>query len=449
MPALALAAAGLAFGPAAPTALAQDLTIRAPAQSTPIAITGARIYPVSGPVIADGYIVFDKGIITAVGAMPAGDAAPALPAGTKVIAGAGKHVYPGLISPMTQMGLDEIASVRATRDFNETGDLTPEAIAAVAINPDSNLLTVTRSNGVLICGTFPTGGLMPGQASVLALEGWTSEDLTLERSAGLCISMPLLRVVKASWMEKSAEEQQREMRVALERVREMFRLANAYRAALDTTPKPPIDTRLAALQPYLPTIDGKLGKRVFIEAAELDQILAGLALAKEFNLNVVIIGGRDAGLVAPLLAERNVPVIINATQQLPRRDDSPYNENFSLAKRLSDAKVKFAIASGEETPHERNLPFVAASAISYGLAWEDALRAVTLSAAEILGVADRVGSLEVGKHATLIVTDGPAMEVTTGITAAFIYGRQLDLSNKQSELAKKYREKYKQMGEKK
>ena len=424
-------------------ATAQDLTRRAAPQSGPIVLVGGRVYPVSGPVIADGYVVFDNGLITDVGPMQAGGSLPpSVASTTQRVNVTGKHVYPGFIGSYTQMGLTEIASVRATRDFNETGEATPEVVASVAVNPDSNLLTVTRTNGVLLCGTFPTSGVIPGRASVIQLEGWTSEDMTIKRDAGLIVSWPFMRSVRAPWMDKGDDEQQKDIRANLERIRDVFRSAGAYvRARAAEGDKQPTDLRFEAMRPYVTgaTPQGT----VFIEASDYDQIMSAIAFAHEFSLKIVIVGGRDAHMVAKLLKERQIPVIVGSTHGFPKRDDSPYNEPYTTPSKLHEAGINFAIASGEETPHERNLPYVAAMAVSHGLPWDAALRSITLSAAEILGIADKVGSLDKGKHATLIVTDGPAMEVTTNLTMAFIQGRQIDLRNKQTELADKYREKYK------
>ena len=428
---------------AATLATAQDLTRRAAAQAGAIALVGGRVYPVSGPVIADGYVVFDNGLITDVGAMEADGSLPkAVVSTVRKLSVAGKHVYPGFIGSYTQMGLAEIASVRATRDFDETGGVTPEVVASVALNPDSNLLTVTRTNGVLLCGTFPTSGLVPGRASVIQLEGWTSEDLTIKRDAGLIVGWPFMRTVRAPWMDKGDEEQQRDIRINLERIRDIFRSAGAYvRAKGIDEQKQPTDLRFEAMRPYITgaTPQGT----VFIEATDYDQIMSAIAFAREFSLKIVIVGGRDAPMAAKLLKERQIPVIVGTTHGFPKRDDSPYDEAYTMPAKLHEAGIAFAIASGEETPHERNLPYAAAMAVAHGLPWDAGLRSITLSAAEILGVADQVGSLEKGKHATLIVTDGPATEVTTNVTMAFIQGRQIDLRNKQSELADKYREKYK------
>jgi len=235
------------------------------------------------------------------------------------------------------------------------------------------------------------------------------------------------------------------MRVNLERVRETFRTAAAYSAGKpDRT-----DLRWEALRAVFPAPSDKPRPQlpVFVLANDYDQIIAAVELKRQHKLSMVIIGGLEAPRCAQLLKDESVPVVITNVITPPRRDDSPYDENYTLPRRLAAAGVKFCIASGDETPHERNLPYAAAMAAAHGLDPAAALRSVTFSAAEILGVADRYGSLEGGKSATLLITTGNPLEVTTAIDAAFIDGRRIDLSTKQSALAAKYRERYRQMKE--
>jgi len=433
----ALLAGGLA--PAA--ALAQDLGIKAPAQSRPVAVINARVHPVSGEAF-DGFVVFDHGSITQIGPGKV-DAV----AGTRVIDGAGKHVYPGLIAAYTQLGMSEIGAIRPSTDERETGAITPEARASVTVNPDSWLLPVTRANGVLLAGAFPVGGLISGRAGVIRLDGWTSEEMAVKADAGLMVEWPLMRVVRAPWMERSDEEQLKDVRANLERVREAFRTASAYNAGSPGVK----DIRWESMRAVFPRTDDASRAQpplpVFIQANDYDQIMAAVELKRQYKLSVVIVGGLDAGRCAQLLKEEDIPVIVRNVLTPPRRDDSPYDENYTLPKRLAEAGVRFCIASGDETPHERNLPYAAAMAAAHGLDGAAALRSVTLSAAEILGVADRYGSLEQGKSATLLVTDGNPLEVGTVIFEAYIDGRQIDLSTKQTALAAKYRERYRQMKE--
>jgi len=450
---------GLALAAGTSGALGQDLGKRPGPQETPVAIVNATIHPVSGPVIEKGYVLFDKGVITEVGPMGEGRVFIAT---TRQIDAAGKHVYPGLITPYSRLGLEEIQSVRASTDYNEAGDITPEVRSIVSVNPDSTLLPVTRTNGVLSAGVFPAGGTIAGRASVIRLEGWTWEDMAVSRDIGIVISWPMMRTVTAPWMDQSEEEQRKQASQRLDRIRETIRLAKAYAAQRPAgggkggrdgggdgggpAGTIPVDVRWEAMRSAVvpAAAPGGVQSPCFIEAQDYDQITSAIAFCLEQKLRPVIVGGHDAPLCAELLKTNGVPVIVNTIIALPNRDDAAYDDNYSLPARLHAAGISFCIASGEETAHERNLPYAAGMAVAHGLPQDVAIRAVTLSSAEILGVAGTLGSLEKGKEATLIITSGNPLEVTTKIEGAFIAGKQIDLSNKQSVLAEKYREKYKQ-----
>lgn len=424
---------------AAGAGLGQDLGVKAAPQTRPIAIVGATAYPVSGPPIEDCVVVFDKGVLTRVsGGGGYFDASPDV----DVINATGLRVYPGLISAYTQLGITEIPTVRASNDFNEAGSISPEARSVVAVNPDSWLFPVTRANGILTAGVFPSGGVVPGRAGVVRLDGWTWEQMAVDDDAGLVVSWPMMRTVTAWWMTESEEDQLKNIRQNLHTIDEAFKTAKAYIAAKDADPGVPVDLRWEAMRGVFPGGAGQ--NRVFIMAGALDQITAAVSWAAPLGLRPVIVGGAEAPLAAELLKKHDVPVIVMGTHNLPRRDDSAYDEAFTLPARLEAAGVTWCLASGEETPHDRSLPHNAGRAAAYGLSKEAALRSITLSAAEVLGVADRLGSLETGKAATLIITDGDPLEVTTRVTGAFIDGRKIDLSSKQSVLAEKYRAKYRQ-----
>lgn len=418
----------------------QDITPRAKVQEMPVAITNARVHVVSGPVIESGFVVFDKGKIVEVGPMGGGRVFTGT---TRVVDVKGKHVFPGMITPFTQLGLAEIATVRASRDFNETGDVTPEVYAAVAVNPDSWLFPVARVNGVLASGVFPTGGSVPGRASVLRHEGWTWEEMTVRRDAGLIVSWPNMRTITAWWMDKSEEDQRKDRDKAIERIREAFRLARAYIAERDGPggAAAPVDLRWEAMRGVL-AADAAQRSLVFIEAQEYDQINAAVSFAAAEGLKAVIVGGRDAALCAELLKKHDVGVVYNNVMGMPRRDDAGYDDGYGVPAKLEAAGVRFCLASGEETPHERNLPYAAGMAAAHGLSVEAATKAVTLGAAQVLGVSDVLGSLEAGKEATLFVCDGEAIDVTTQVEMVFIQGKEIALVNKQTGLAEKYREKY-------
>jgi imidazolonepropionase-like amidohydrolase len=416
---------------------AQDLGVKAPPQTQPIVIIGATVHPVSGPDIENGYIAFEKGRITAIGS-----GTPEKTAETRVIDAKGKHVYPGLVAAETQLGLAEMAAVRATNDFNEVGGITPEVRAVVAVNPDSTLLPVTRSNGILSAAVFPEGGRIPGRVGVLRLDGWTWEEMALKPDAGMAISWPAMRTFTAPWMQQSEDEQREESRKAYAAIDEAFKAAEAYIGAKAADPSLPTDLRWEGMRGVLAGGGDQLP--VFILAGDVDQITAAASWAVQRKLKPVIVGGRDAEQCADLLKRHNIPVIITGTHTFPKRADAPYDQAYTLPARLHKAGVKFCIASADRTAHERNLPYNAATAVAYGLDLEAALKAITLWPAEILGVSDQTGSLEVGKAATLILTSGNPLEVSSNTQAAFIDGREIDLANKQSRLAEKYREKYRQ-----
>ena len=429
---LALVAATLA-------ARAQDLTIKAPPQTAPIAIVNAAIHPVSREPIERGWILFDRGRITSLGA----GEAPDFPQGTQVIDAKGeRRVYPGLISPYTQLGLTEIQAVPQSIDTTEADRIAPEVVAATAVNPDSTLIPVTRSNGILTAVVFPTGGLVSGQPSVIRLDGWTNSDLTIRRTIGMSLNWPNMRTFTAWWMNESEEDQQRNIKRDIDAIDRVFETAKAYAAAKDADPAAPVDLRWEAMRPLF--AKGKEQARLFIRANTIDQIIAVAAFANKHALRVVLVGGREAPLCVSIIKQAGIPVILLGTHNLPRRDDEAYDEPFTLPLRLHQAGIPFTISHNDDTAHERNLPYHAAMAVAYGLPRDIALRSITLDAAAIAGVDDEVGSLDPGKAATLIVTNGDPLEVVTKIDAAFIDGRRIDLSNKQTKLAEKYRERYRQ-----
>lgn len=421
-------------------AFAQDLGVKSPAQTAPVAIINAIVHPVSGPPVENAAILFSEGKITSIA--PA--ASIKLDSSVRTIDAKGAHVYPGFIGAESQTGLTELAAVRASRDMSEVNAVSPEVRAVIAVNPDSTLLPVTRAGGVLLNAVFPTGGAIPGRVSVIRLDGWTSVDMSVLDSAGLAVNWPNMRPITAWWMNTPEDEQIKQIRENLHTIDRAFATARAYQDARAADPTTPVDLRWDAMGDVLPR-DNKSAKPVFISASNLDQINAAVTWSLGYGLKPVIVGGREAPLAADLLKKHDIPVIVVGTHTFPRREDAAYDEAYTLPARLHEAGIRFCIASGEETPHERNLPFNAGRAAAYGLPRDEALRSITLSPAEILGVADRYGSLEPGKSATLIITTGDPLEVTTRITGAFIDGREIDLSNKQTKLAEKYRERYRQL----
>jgi imidazolonepropionase-like amidohydrolase len=402
-------------------------------QERPIAIVNATVHPVGSPTIEGGTLLFDQGRIVAVG--PEID----IPDDAEQIDGQGQHVYPGLFSAGGQLGLVEINSIRATIDTSETGELNPNARAQVAANPDSELIPVTRVNGVLLCLSIPDGSLVSGSSAVLQLDGWTWEDMTLKASAGMHIRWPRMRAAR-QWPERrSGREQAEQHAEQLQQLEEFFGRAEQYRRGRTDDS---IDVRYEAM---LPVLDGSLP--VIAAADSQQQIESAVAFAARWKLRLIIYGGYDAEACAPLLRQHGVPVIIPAVYRLPLRRSDPFDAAYTLPHRLHQAGVPFCIAGVDQfaASNLRNLPYHAATAVAYGLDRDAAIRAITLSPAEILGVADRVGSLEPGKDATLIVATGDPLETETQVLHAFIEGRRVQLTNRHLRLWQKYQEKYRRL----
>ena len=433
-------AATVLFVLGASTALANP-NVPAPPQSEPILITNAVIHTVSGATIESGSMLFDGGRIVALAGRGEPIATP-----SRVIDVGGKHVYPGMIAAHTALGLVEIQAVRATVDTTEPGLVNPNVRADVAVNPDSELIPVTRANGVLAALTVPKSGdasVIVGQSAVIALDGWTIEDMTIKAPAGLHVVWPQMRFADDLPAERKKElEKTRDER--LRAIEDSFEAAQAYRL-LPAAERPfEVDLRWESM---LPVLEGNLP--VFAHVEDLLQIRHALHIADRYGLRMILVGAADAWRVADLLAAKHIPVIVGAVQRLPLRRWEDYATPFQNAAKLHTAGVSFAIASDGSTDaamNERNLPYEAAKAVAYGLPHDEALKAVTLYPAQILGVADRLGSLEPGKNATFIVTDGDPLEITTHVEQAFISGRAVDLTNRQTVLYEKYRERLRQLG---
>ncbi len=420
-------------------AFASD-NVPAPAQKTPLVLKGATIHTVTNGDIANGQIVIEKGRITAVGTQVA------VPTNAKVIDVSGKHIYPGMIASNTVIGIAEVQSVRATADFAEAGAINPNARAIVAVNPDSELIPVTRVNGVLAALSVPSAGpagMINGTSSLVQLDGWTWEDMTVQAEVGLHISVPFMRFNPELFpapMDARLDEIRKSNLQRVKMLEDAFDSAIAYRDARAAKDGTQIDVRWEAMLPVL------AGKRpVFMHAQDAAQIRYALNFAQRYQLRLVLVGGMDAPMFADTLRERKVPVIITGIHKLPQRRGAEYDESYRLASKLSQAGVSFCIARGgadDDAHNERNLPYEAAVAVSFGLDPNEALKAVTLYPAQILGVEDKLGSLEVGKFANLFVSDGNPMETMTKIEQVYIQGRPVDLSTKQSRLTEKYQQKY-------
>jgi imidazolonepropionase-like amidohydrolase len=418
-----------------------------PGELENVALVGGTVHTASGETLEQGVVIVRDGMIEAV---IEGTDLPD-PQGLTVLDVTGSHVYPGLFESMTQLGLVEIGAVRASRDQSELGTFNPNAQAHVSVNPDSELIPTVRANGVLLAHVHPSGGLVSGQSSVMRLDGWTYEDMTAAAPVTMVMDWPGMLPRQAWWIETSVSEQLKQRDERLARIEEVFDEAQRYKlareaAGLTTTPT----TRPAVAEPSddAPAFDAKLEAMIpvlagevplLITANEASEIAAAVAFTERRGLRLVIAGGQEAAKVADLLVEAEVPVIVQGVHRLPRGRDSLIDEAARLPGELQAAGVTFCIASNRAPAFHRNLPYHAAAAVPHGLDPADAVRSITLWPAQILGVADRYGSLEPGKSATLFVSDGDILEVASNVTHAWIDGRRVDLSSRHTELYEKYK----------
>ncbi len=413
--------------------------IPAPDQGHPILLKDVTIHPVSGPTIAKGQILFEDGKITAIGNRIA-----TIPNGTEEISLNGKHVYPGLIAANTVMGLVEVSAVRSTRDFAEVGSFNPNVRAEVSYNPDSELIPVTRSNGIAIALSVPQSGLISGTSAAMMMDGWTSETATLKAPIGMHINWPNMTVSHSPWVRKSPEEQKKDRDKQLRELDEIMDKARAYIKSIDAD-KSTQKTDLK-WEGMAQVVKGELP--VFINANNVQQIEAAVEWSTRQGLNMVLVGGSDSWMVTDLLKQNDISVILESTHKLPSRRHSDYDEPFRTPKILHDEGILFCIGSNSssfQAAHLRNLPYKAGTAAAHGLSKDDAIKSITLNSAKILGIDDQVGSLEIGKDATFFISDGDPLEILTTVEQLYIQGRKVDMSDRHKMLRDKYTEKYRQL----
>jgi imidazolonepropionase-like amidohydrolase len=411
--------------------------IPAKKQERPIVLVGGTIHTVSGPVITEGMVLFENGKITGVGENLS------LPQNVERIDVTGKHLYPGLINAASEIGLTEIEAVRATLDLRETGTINPNVRTEIAVNPESELIPTTRANGVAIVHLIPQGGLIAGRTSAVMLDGWTNEEMTLSAPIGMYVVWPQMSVSRSPFVRQSEEEQKKNIEKNLDALRNAFSDARAYVQAKKADPvRHKTDVRWEAM---VPLFDKKIP--LIVGANDMKQIHSAVQFARDENLRLVIHGGRDAWRLTDLLKENNVAVIVGGIHALPSRRSDEYDVPFTLPKKLHEAGILFAIAGeGNAAMNERNLAYQAATAAAYGLPKDEALRSVTINAARILTIDSRAGTIEQGKDATIIVTNGDPLEIMTNVEMQFIGGKKIDLRSRHTQLWKKYEEKYRQLG---
>jgi len=404
------------------TANSQPTISPASPQQGTIALTHATIHVGNGDVIQDGMIVFSNGKIINVGATTN-------VADAKVIDCSGKQIYPGLISANTNLGLNEVGAVRSTRDEYELGDINTDIRSLVAYNTDSKIINTVRSNGILLANVIPQGGIISGSSSVVQLDAWNWEDAAYKTDIGIHFRMPsLARVSESNDPLKGAMDH-------IDEVRTFFREAKAY---FEEPKHEHTNLKFEAVKGLFDK-----SQTFFVHCELVKEMMIAVDFAKEFGFKTVIIGGTDSWKIADYLKQNNIAVILNEMHTLPVMQDDDVDEAYKAPYLLQQAGVMYCISDADEMSRYRNLAFNAGVAVAYGLTKEQALEAITLSPAKILGIDDRTGTLEKGKDANIVVSDGDILDMkTSNVIYAFIQGRQINLDNKQKQLYEKYMTKY-------
>jgi len=401
-------------------------------------LTGATVHTVSGDTISAGQVLIVDGKISAVDKTVAASEA-------KTIDLSGQHLYPGMIALNTELGLVEISAVRATRDFAEVGEFTPEVQSWLAVNPDSELLPVARANGVAYFEPAPQGGVVAGQSGLVALEGWTTEQMTVRKPIALHVYWPSTALDttprdrarnRERW--KSLEDQDKERREKIKALDDFFQEARAYAKARDAAKDSSAFLKIPSWEAMLPVIRSEVP--ITIHADDARQIRAAVRWAETNQFKIIIAEARDAWLVAGLLASNNVPVIYNHVFTQPPRDSDAYDVQFAAPGVLQKAGVKVALSlSSYRDSLVKNLPYEAAQSVAFGLPAAEALKTITLYPAQIAGVADQLGSIEAGKDATLFVTDGDVLDIRSNVKRMWVAGKEVSLESRHTRLYEKYK----------
>jgi imidazolonepropionase-like amidohydrolase len=394
-------------------------TTPAPRQTQPVALTGGTIHTLAGDVIENGIILFENGVITAVGSDVT------LPEGTLIEDVSGHYVYPGLIDGWSNMGIFEIGAVDMTVDINEVGPINPNVMVERAFHPESRHIAVARSAGILTSVTSPGGGLISGQSAAMALDGWAWDDMTLRAGVGLILNWPNPNNARMY------STQVGQLRDALADARAYM---TARQAAADgRAPRHDFDSRWDAMIPVL------TGERpVVVSANDVRQIQDAITWAAEEQVRLIILGGRDAHLVAGHLRDSGTPVLITTVLSSPSRWWEPYYAWYELPRQLHAAGVAFAIVGTSGAANANRLPFEAGTAAAFGLPIDEALKSLTVYPAQILGLDDRIGTLEAGKDASLIITTGNPVEYSTQVVQVYVRGRKSDMNDAHKELYERY-----------
>ena len=411
----------------------------APPQKGTMYIKNATIHVGNGTVIENGAIQIRDGKIEKVGkdvTVPAGE--------INVVDAKGKHVYPGLILPVSSLGLVEIGAIRATNDVREIGQMNPNVHSIVAYNTDSKVINTLRSNGVLVANIVPQGSFLAGSSSVVQLDAWTWDDAAYKIDAGMHLYMPLLMARPGFGRGggrpggPNTGQERDPVKEGLDQIEELkafFREAKAYNAL---PAKEQTNLKYEAVKNLFTK-----NQRLYVHANTVKQMLVALDFVKEFGFDVVIVGGSESWQIPGLLKQNNISVILNQPHSLPTTTGDDVARPYKTAAILQKAGVLYAISDDDNQTRGKNIAFNAGTAATYGLTKEEALAAITLNAAKIMGVADKTGSIEVGKDANIIISSGDILDMATNnVTDAFIQGRKINLDDKHKQLNERYEEKY-------
>jgi imidazolonepropionase-like amidohydrolase len=420
-----------------------------------IVIRNVDVYPVNGAELKGVSVVLADGKIAGIGAkiIP--------PKGARIIEGKGLRVYPGMIDSGTELGLSEVSAVRETVDTGELGEFMPQLRALSAVNPESEHFGVVRVNGITSVMTFPSSGgggggrfgggerqIISGQAALIHTDGWTWEDMAIDRDAAVHLIFPalggrggrgggapdaILEMIPGATGAPGFTAAKRNYDQQVAKIAEFFDTARQYQK--ERAAKGPGFKPVLKMEAMMPVLEGKVP--LAVSAARASVIHDAIAFAEKQRIKIVILQPRDIAKVGPELKAKNIPVILGKVLALPNQEDDPYDGAFTLPAEAYKAGVKFAFGTFENE-FVRNLPYQAATAVAFGLPYEEALKAVTINAAQIWGHASDIGSVEKGKVADVIVTTGDPLEVSTQVKYVFIKGKEVPLVNKQTRLYEKY-----------
>ena len=346
----------------------------------------------------------------------------------------GKHIYPAFISPNTTLGITEIDAVRATKDYDEVGEFNPNVRSLIAFNTDSKVLKTVRTNGVLITQACPRGGIISGSSSVMHLDGWNWEDAQLKADDGIHLNWPSSYHTSGWWAEPGSTSKNKNYEKGVNKIKTYFEIAKAY-----SKNNTEMDLELEATKGLF---DGS--RNLYIHADYAKEIRESVRFFKELGIEkIVIVGGKDALNAIPVLKEFKIPLILERVHSLPVNEDAAIDQFFTLPSQLQAKGILFCLAyNGDmEAMGTRNLPFTAGTAVAYGMEMKDAISAISLNTAIILGIDNKVGSIEKGKDATFFISSGDALDMrTNNVERAYIKGHPVDLNNHQKELFEKYKD---------